>query len=124
MKNTNAFRTRAKDEIVKLEKDTYGRDVTHEEIEIVSLTYVMGFIKGMFVVAKNTQGRIYEISSNPITNRLYIDVYKKEATNYKNMVFPIFTNGTFVNNNYLDLFDNNRNLVPIVSIEGEKNMMI
>ena len=58
MKNTNAFRTRAKDEIVKLEKDTYGRDVTHEEIEIVSLTYVMGFIKGMFVVAKNTQGRI------------------------------------------------------------------
>lgn len=79
MKNTNAFRTRAKDEIVKLEKDTYGRDVTHEEIEIVSLTYVMGFIKGMFVVAKNTQGRIYEISSNPITNRLYIDVYKKEG---------------------------------------------
>lgn len=80
MKNTNAFRTRAKDEIAKLEKDTYGRDVTHEEIEIVSLTYVMGFIKGMFVVAKNTQGRIYEISSNPVNGKLYIDVYKKEGT--------------------------------------------
>ena len=79
MKNTNAFRTRAKDEIVKLEKDTYGRDVTHEEIEIVSLTYVMGFIKGMFVVARNTQGRIYEISSNPTNGKLYIDVYKKEG---------------------------------------------
>lgn len=80
MKNTNAFRTRAKDEIAKLEKDNYGRDVTHEEIEIVSLTYVMGFIKGMFVVAKNTQGRIYEISSNPVNGKLYIDVYKKEGT--------------------------------------------
>jgi len=80
MKNTNAFRTRAKDEIVKLEKDTYGRDVTHEEIEIVFLTYVMGYIKGLFVVVRNTEGRIYEISSNPVNNKLYIDVYRKEGT--------------------------------------------
>lgn len=79
MKNTNAFRTRAKDEIVKLEKDNYGRDVTHEEIEVVFLTYVMGFIKGMFVVARNTEGRIYEVSSNPTTGKFYIDVYKKEG---------------------------------------------
>ena len=79
MKNTNAFRTRAKDEIVKLEKDVYGRDISHEEIEIVFLSYVMGFIKGLFVVARNTEGRIYEISSNPSTNKLYIDVYTKEG---------------------------------------------
>ena len=79
MKNTNAFRTRAKDEIVKLEKDVYGRDVSHEEIEIVFLSYVMGFIKGLFVVARNTEGRIYEISSNPTTGKLYIDVYMKEG---------------------------------------------
>lgn len=79
MKNTNAFRTRAKDEIVKLEKDNYGRDVTHEEIEVVFLTYVMGYIKGMFVVARNTEGRIYEVSSNPTTRKFYIDVYKKEG---------------------------------------------
>jgi hypothetical protein len=79
MRNTNAFRTRAKDEIVKLEKDVYGRDVSHEEIEIVFLTYIMGYIKGLFVVAKNTQGRIYEISSNPSTNKFYIDVYTKEG---------------------------------------------
>ena len=79
MRNTNAFRTRAKDEIVKLEKDVYGRDVTHEEIEIVFLSYVMGYIKGMFVVAGNTEGRIYEVSSNPVTLKLYIDVYKKEG---------------------------------------------
>ena len=80
MKNTNAFRTRAKDEIVKLEKDVYGRDVSHEEIEIVFLSYVMGYIKGLFVVARNTEGRIYEVSSNPSTNKLYIDVYKKEGS--------------------------------------------
>ena len=79
MKNTNEFRTLAKDEIVKLEKDVYGRDVTHEEIEIVSLCYVMGYIKGLFVVARNTEGRIYEISSNPANGKLYIDVYKKEV---------------------------------------------
>ena len=80
MTNTNEFRTRSKDEIVKLERDNYGRDISHEEIEIVTLSYVMGFIKGMFVVARNTEGRIYEISSNPNTNKLYIDVYMKEGT--------------------------------------------
>ncbi len=85
MRNTNAFRTRAKDEIVKLEKDTYGRDISHEEIEIVFLSYVMGFIKGLFVVAKNTEGRIYEISSNPTNGKMYIDVYKKEGNKVVNI---------------------------------------
>lgn len=80
MRDTNAFRTRAKDEIVKLEKDVYGRDISHEEIEIVFLSYVMGFIKGLFVVAKNTEGRIYEVSSNPTNGKFYIDVYKKEGS--------------------------------------------
>ncbi|MBO6280799.1 MAG: hypothetical protein J6M95_04415 [Bacilli bacterium] len=85
MKNTNAFRTRAKDEIAKLEKDTYGRDISHEEIEIVFLSYVMGYIKGLFVVARNTDGRIYEISSNPNTGKFYIDVYKKEGNKVVNI---------------------------------------
>lgn len=79
MQNTNEFRTLAKDEIVKLEKDVYGRDISHEEIEIVFLSYVMGYIKGLFVVARNTGGRIYEISSNPSNGRFYIDVYKKDG---------------------------------------------
>ena len=80
MSNSNEFRTRAKDEIVKLEKDVYGRDISHEEIEMVFLSYVMGYIKGMFVVAKNTCGRIYEISSNPSNGKFYIDVYTKEGS--------------------------------------------
>jgi hypothetical protein len=85
LSNSNEFRTRAKDEIVKLEKDVYGRDISHEEIEIVFLTYVMGFIKGMFVVAKNTMGRIYEVSSNPQTGKFYIDVYRKEGSKVVNV---------------------------------------
>ena len=79
LKDTNTFRTLAKDEIAKLEKDVYGRD-SHEEIEIVFLSYVMGFIKGFFVVANNTCGRIYEVSSNPTNGKFYIDVYKKDGS--------------------------------------------
>lgn len=40
------------------------------------------------------------------------------ATGYKNILFPIFTNGIFVSDEYFDMFDKNRNLVPIMSIEG------
>ena len=85
MRNTNEFRTLAKDEIAKLEKDIYGRDVSHEEIEIVFMSYVMGYIKGLFVVARNTEGRIYEVSSNPANGKLYIDVYKKEGNKVINL---------------------------------------
>lgn len=85
MRNTNLFRTRAKDEIAKLEKDVYGRDVNHEDIEIVFLSYVMGYIKGLFVVATDPAGRIYEISSNPNTGKFYIDVYKKEGSKVVNL---------------------------------------
>jgi len=38
----------------------------------------------------------------------------------QNILFPIFTNGTYMADKYFDLFDKNRNLVPIMSIEGEK----
>lgn len=36
------------------------------------------------------------------------------------IIFPVFTNGTYMNESYLDLFDNCRNLVPVLSIEGGK----
>ena len=36
-----------------------------------------------------------------------------------NILFPIFTNGTFMGERYFELFDRCRNLVPIMSIEGE-----
>lgn len=43
------------------------------------------------------------------------------AANHKNILFPIFTNGFYVGDTYLDLFDKHRNLVPIISIEGDKD---
>ncbi len=44
-----------------------------------------------------------------------------EAAGQKpNILFPIFTNGTFMDERYFELLDKRRNLVPIMSIEGEK----
>lgn len=43
-----------------------------------------------------------------------------KASNYPEILFPIFTNGTIINNEYLELFDKNRNLIPILSIEGDE----
>ena len=42
-----------------------------------------------------------------------------KASQYDEILFPIFTNGTMLNEDYLKLFDENRNLVPIFSIEGD-----
>ncbi|QOV18985.1 radical SAM protein [Blautia liquoris] len=42
----------------------------------------------------------------------------KLAGQCENMVFPIFTNGTMINDEYIELFDSHRNLVPVLSIEG------
>lgn len=40
----------------------------------------------------------------------------------QNILFPIFTNGTFMSEPYFELFDRCRNLIPIMSIEGEKEI--
>ena len=40
----------------------------------------------------------------------------------KNILFPIFTNGTFMDERYFELFDRSRNLIPIMSIEGQKEI--
>ena len=42
------------------------------------------------------------------------------AGKYKDILFPVFTNGTFLDERYLKLFDKCRNLVPVMSIEGER----
>ena len=38
----------------------------------------------------------------------------------QNILFPIFTNGTFLDERYLALFDRCRNLLPVMSIEGNR----
>lgn len=47
------------------------------------------------------------------------DVIKKAAS-VKEIIFPIFTNGTMFDDDYIKLFDKNRNLVPMLSIEGNR----
>ena len=37
------------------------------------------------------------------------------------IIYPIFTNGTMIDEKYLELLDKHRNLVPVISIEGREN---
>ena len=77
MQNTNTFRSMAKDAIIKIEKETYNRDLTHEDVEVVFMSYVLGQMKGTFGVPKDNNGRYYEVSLSNITNKMYIDEYQK-----------------------------------------------
>ncbi len=40
----------------------------------------------------------------------------------QDIMFPVFTNGTFMGEKYFDLFDRCRNLIPIMSIEGDREI--
>lgn len=44
------------------------------------------------------------------------------ASKIKDTVFPIFTNGTLLDDDYLELFDANRNLKLFFSLEGDKEL--
>jgi MoaA/NifB/PqqE/SkfB family radical SAM enzyme len=48
-----------------------------------------------------------------------IDIIEK-AAEIKEIIFPVFTNGTIMNVSYLELFNKNRNLIPIISVEGDE----
>ncbi|MBQ9025229.1 MAG: radical SAM protein [Methanobrevibacter sp.] len=45
-----------------------------------------------------------------------------KACNYPEILFPVFTNGTMLDEYYYDLIDKNRNIIPIISIEGNKSL--
>ena len=57
------------------------------------------------------------LGGEPLTRREVIE----KASAVKEMVFPIFTNGTLFDKSYINLFNKSRNLVPIISIEGNKD---
>jgi MoaA/NifB/PqqE/SkfB family radical SAM enzyme len=40
------------------------------------------------------------------------------AAGFHDIVFPVFTNGTMFDEDYINLFHKNRNLVPVLSLEG------
>lgn len=44
----------------------------------------------------------------------------KQAAAHPDILFPIFTNGTYLHDQYLEVLDKHRNLVPIISIEGDE----
>lgn len=57
------------------------------------------------------------LGGEPLMRRGIIE----KAAFIKEIVFPIFTNGTMFDDYYVNLFDKNRNLVPMISIEGNKS---
>jgi len=50
----------------------------------------------------------------PMLRRDVIEI----AANQKDILFPMFTNGTMINDAAMHLFDTHRNLIPVISIEG------
>ena len=50
---------------------------------------------------------------------LRMDVLQEAAT-HRNILFPIFTNGTMFSEQSVNLLDKNRNLIPVLSIEGNE----
>lgn len=44
----------------------------------------------------------------------------EQAGRHPSILFPIFTNGTLLDENHLRLLEQNRNLLPVISIEGDQ----
>lgn len=44
----------------------------------------------------------------------------KEASEVEEIIFPIFTNGIMLDDEYLNIMDKHRNLVPVLSMEGDR----
>ena len=44
----------------------------------------------------------------------------RQAAEREKIIFPIFTNGTILDKAYLKLFERRRNLIPILSLEGDE----
>ena len=58
------------------------------------------------------------VGGEPLLRKGVIDA----AGERPNILFPVFTNGTFMGEQYFELFDRCRNIVPIMSIEGDKDV--
>ena len=58
------------------------------------------------------------LGGEPLLRRDVIEAAGKK----QNILFPIFTNGTFMNEQYFKLFDKCRNLLPVMSIEGDREV--
>ncbi|WP_346895069.1 radical SAM protein [Clostridium sp. UBA7503] len=101
------------------------------------------FCKGCYARANNTCGE--KSNKDQMTSDQWEDIFKQgkelgisfillaggeplmrkdvieKASQIKEIIFPIFTNGTILDEEYIKLLDANRNLVPVISIEGDEN---
>ena len=59
---------------------------------------------------------IFLVGGEPLVRRDVIEI----AAHFPEILFPIITNGTLFTDTYLDLFDQHRNLLPVLSIEGDR----
>lgn len=60
---------------------------------------------------------IFLAGGEPLVRR---DVLEMAALR-KEILFPVFTNGTMLDDTYLTLFSKHKNLLPILSLEGDEN---
>ena len=59
---------------------------------------------------------IFLLGGEPLLRRDVIEMAAKKP----HILFPVFTNGTYLDEAYSELFDKCRNLVPVMSIEGDE----
>lgn len=100
------------------------------------------FCKGCYARANNTCGE--EVHKKPLSVERWSGIFKEakdlgipfmliiggeplmrrdvleKAAEEKDILFPIFTNGTMLKDEYIKLFHKNRNLIPMLSIEGNE----
>jgi len=60
-------------------------------------------------------GIILIAGGEPLVRRDIIEA----AASQEDTLFPVFTNGLMLQNGYMDLFSSNRNLIPVLSLEGD-----
>lgn len=44
----------------------------------------------------------------------------EQAAEVKNIIFPVFTNGTLIGHQYIDFFKRRMNIIPVISLEGQE----
>ena len=72
--------------------------------------------KNIFVQAEDIGINFILLSGGePLMRRDVIKV----ASQFRRILFPIFTNGTLIDDEYLEMFIKYRNLLPVFSIEGD-----
>lgn len=88
----------------------------HAQKRNISKELSSGRIRGLFSEASDLgTGIILLAGGEPLMRR---DVLEAAAAQ-DSTLFPVFTNGLLLQNGYMDLFNNNRNLIPVLSLEGD-----